>query len=134
MPATVQVESPDPDLYSIRRQILVGSMLSLAQRIDGVTQRHAPFLKLGIDIVRNWVIQINRQLIHQASLDLFSEVMYWMLGYGLTNSMSMVFCRPLSAKLLIYILVALFRASAKAPASDIFPWRVKEDFKAPVPA
>ena len=46
----------------------------------------------------------------------------------------MVFWRPLSAKLLIYNRVALFRASAIAPANDILPCLVKDDFRAPVPA
>jgi len=46
----------------------------------------------------------------------------------------MFVCRPLSAKLFIYMRVALFRASAKAPAKDILPCLVKDDFKAPVPA
>ena len=46
----------------------------------------------------------------------------------------MVFCRPLSAKLLMYIRSALFRASASAPARDIFPLLVNEDLRAPVPA
>ena len=46
----------------------------------------------------------------------------------------MVFCLPLSAKLLIYILVALLRASAIAPAKDILPCLVNDDFRAPVPA
>ncbi len=41
----------------------------------------------------------------------------------------MVFCLPLSAKLLMYSLVADFRASAIAPAKDIFPCRVNDDFR-----
>ena len=46
----------------------------------------------------------------------------------------MVVCRPLSAKLLMYILVADFLASASAPDNDIFPCLVKDDLRAPVPA
>lgn len=46
----------------------------------------------------------------------------------------MLVWRALSAKLLMYIRVALFRASASAPASDILPCLVNDDFKAPVPA
>ena len=34
----------------------------------------------------------------------------------------------------MYMRVALLRASAIAPAKDIFPCLVNEDFKAPVPA
>ncbi len=52
----------------------------------------------------------------------------------LTSNMSIVIWRPLSEKLLMYIRVALFRASASAPASDILPCLVNEDFRAPVPA
>ena len=55
-------------------------------------------------------------------------------GEELTSNISIVFCLPLSAKLLMYIRVALLRASASAPAIDIFPCRVNEDFRAPVPA
>lgn len=52
----------------------------------------------------------------------------------LTRSISIVFCLPLSAKLFMYMRVALLRASAIAPTKDIFPCLVNEDFKAPVPA
>ena len=94
-----------------------------------------PPLKLRAYIVSDGIIQMNGRLVHQASLKYVrSQKAVTELVFIFTNSMSIVFCLPLSAKLFMYILVALLRASARAPANDIFPCRVKEDFKAPVPA
>ena len=93
-----------------------------------------PPLKLRAYIVSDGIIQMNGRLVHQASLKYVRSLKAVVHLVIFTNSMSIVFCLPLSAKLFIYILVALLRASARAPAKDIFPCRVKEDFKAPVPA
>jgi hypothetical protein len=51
----------------------------------------------------------------------------------ITNNVSIVVCRFLSAKLFMYILVALLRASANVPAKEALPCLVNDDFSAPVP-
>ena len=132
--AAVQVEGSYPYLHGIRCGVLVepGVLLVIIKTFAGALE--LPPLKLRAYIVSNGVIQVNRRLVHQASLK-YVLASKWLLSLSsLANSMSIVFCLPLSVKLLIYILVALLRASAMAPANDIFPCRVKEDFRAPVPA
>lgn len=96
----------------------------------------SPSLKFGIDVIVDWIIKVDRRLVHQTPLwtayQLATAIKTFFVH--LTRSISIVFCLPLSAKLLMYIRVALLRASAIAPAKDIFPYLVNEDFKAPVPA
>lgn len=93
-----------------------------------------PFIQFTSHKVIDRIKQMYRSLSHEPSLWTCKQAIPENWRLVLTKSISMVFWRPLSAKLLMYIRCALFRASAIAPASDIFPDLVKEDLSAPVPA